>query len=140
DRLKFKPMSADKPQYLALSAAASPNSPIRQLFEAVASQTALTSAQDPAETSALNGEELRKGLARIGIDLFASKSQSRAGAAFANSASQNPGAAIEAPFRPYQMLVAGPVGQRPVDSLIQNFRDIYQSLLLAASVPTQAQH
>jgi type VI secretion system protein ImpL len=140
DRLKFKPMSADKPQYLALSAAASANSPIRQLFEAVASQTALTRAQDPAATSALNGEELRKGLARIGIDLFASKSQSRAGAAFANSSSQNPGAAIEAPFRPYQTLVAGPVGQRPVDSLIQNFRDIYQSLLLAASVPTQAQH
>ncbi|MHA6643562.1 type VI secretion system membrane subunit TssM [Mesorhizobium sp. A623] len=145
DRLKFKPMSADKPQYLALSAAASPNSPIRLLFEAIASQTALTRAQDPAEngmagTSAQSDEELRKGLARIGIDLFASKSQSRAGAAFANSSDQNPGAAIEAPFRPYQMLVAGPVGQRPVDSLIQNFRDVYQSLLLAASVPTQAQH
>ena len=46
---------------------------------------------------------------------------------------------IEAPFRPYQLLVAGPAGQRPVDSLIQNFREIYQSLLLAASAPAQSQ-
>ena len=42
DNLKLKSMSADKPQYLALSAASSPTSPIRQLFEAVAVETQLT--------------------------------------------------------------------------------------------------
>ena len=42
DNLKLKSMSADKPQYLALSAASSPTSPLRQLFEAVASETQLT--------------------------------------------------------------------------------------------------
>ncbi len=50
DRLKFKPLAADKPQYVALTAAASPNSPIRSLFEAVASETALTQTTDARRT------------------------------------------------------------------------------------------
>src|SRR6185295_7680163 len=50
DRLKFKAMVADKPQYLALSAAGSPTSPIMQLFEAIARETALTRERDPGST------------------------------------------------------------------------------------------
>ena len=142
-RLKFKPMSADKPQYLALSAAASPTSPVGQLFEAIASETALTREPQPGELSengsAETAQDLAKGLARIGIELASGKSQSRAGGAFTNSSTQNPGADVEAQFRPYQLLVTGAPGQRPVDSLIQNFRDIYQSLLMAASVPSQTE-
>ena len=147
DRLKFKAMSADKPQYLVLSAAASSNSPIGQLFEAIAAQTALTREPKPDERGnndatapgGQSGDGLAKGLARIGIDFSAGKSQSRAGGAFAGASDENPAATLEAPFRPYQLLVTGPAGQRPVDSLIQNFREIYQSLLLAASAPAQSQ-
>src|SRR5690606_20068005 len=47
--MKFKPMSADKPQYLTLSAASSPTSPLRRLFEAVRDETMLT--RDPPEGS-----------------------------------------------------------------------------------------
>ena len=153
DKLKFKPMSADKPDYLALSAAGSSTSPIIRLFEAVAYETALTREPDASEnspkgntgTAAANGDRSRsqspedraKGLARIGIDIPTGKSQSRAGAAFAKSAGQNPGASIEAQFRPFQLLVSGPAGQRPIDSLVQNFRDIHQSLTLAAAMPGQ---
>jgi type VI secretion system protein ImpL len=141
DKLKFKPMSTDKPKYLALSAAASPTSPIKQLFEAIAYETALTRApdpgEDPARGRASDTGNLAKGLARIGIELPTGKSQSRAGGAFA--VAPNPGADIEAQFRPLQILVTGPPGQRPIDALTQNFRDIYQSLQLAAAVPSQAE-
>jgi len=130
DRLKFKPLAADKPQYVALSAASSPNSPIRSLFEAVASETALTQASGETEPS----DELRQGLARIGIILPSGKSQSRAGAAFANAGEVVPGANIEAQFRAYQVLAGGPPGRRPIDALIQNLGDIHESLTMAAAI------
>ncbi|HWK66921.1 MAG TPA: type VI secretion system membrane subunit TssM [Rhizobiaceae bacterium] len=139
DRLKFKAMSQDKPQYLALSAAALATSPVRQLFEAISSETALTREAGPGEPSRPEGPEFAAGLARIGIDLPTRKSQSRAGSAFANAGAQIPGASTEAQFRPFQILVSGPPGQRPIDALVRNFHDIYQNLLLAAAVPTQAE-
>src|SRR5690606_17476292 len=78
------------------------------------------------------------GLAKIGIDLAVKKSQSRAGGAFAGGA-QIPGANIEAQFREYHNLVDGDVGKRPIDALIQNFYEVYQSLVLAATNPSQAE-
>ena len=108
DRLKFKPLATDKPQYVALSAAGSPTSPVRQLFEAVAAETALTAPADAGTQTAAADEELARGLARIGINLPSGKSQSRAGAAFANAGEVVPGAAIEAQFRAYQVLASGP--------------------------------
>lgn len=139
DRLKFKAMAADKPQYLALSAAGSPNSPLMQLFEAIARETALTQERNPAapQDSDQEAAARAKGLARIGIELAARKSQSRAGTAFVSTQSQDPGANIEAQFRSVQALVAGAPGQRPLDALTQNFREIYQSVRLAADVPAQ---
>ncbi len=140
DRLKFKAMAADKPQYLALSAAGSPSSPLMQLFEAIAHETALTQERNPAASSQDSDQEIvarAKGLARIGIELAARKSQSRAGTAFVSTQSQDPGANIEAQFRSVQALVAGAPGQRPLDALTQNFREIYQSVRLAADVPAQ---
>ena len=139
DRLKFKAMTADKPQYLALSAAGSPTSPIMQLFEAIARETALTRERDPgnSESSAKETTDRAKGLARIGIELATRKSQARAGAAFVNAPGQDPGANIEAQFRSVQALVTGAAGQRPIDALTHNFREIYQSVRLAADVPAQ---
>ncbi|WP_260900521.1 type VI secretion system membrane subunit TssM [Chelativorans salis] len=140
NRLKFKSLSADGPQYLALSAAAASDSPLKRLFEAVASETALAR----APSVAANGEaaqetaERAKGLARIGIQLPTSKSQNRAGAAF-SGANQLPGASVEAQFRPYHAVVSGPPGQRPIDVLVHNLHDIHQSLQLAAAVPGQAE-
>jgi type VI secretion system protein ImpL len=164
DNLKLKSMSADKPQYLALSAASSPNSPIRQLFEAVALETQLTrepvegelavdlpgnlptisdDATDAAKTIAKYAADRAAaratGLARIGIELAMKKSESRAGATFASApARQIPGANIEAQFRPFHELVKGDPGKRPIDALIQNFYEVYQSLVLAATNPSQA--
>ena len=158
DNLRFRSMNADKPQYLALSAASSPTSPVRQLFEAVALETQLT--RDPPEQPATEAEsgslgdtareagklvagriaDRQTGLARIGIDLAIRKGQSRAGDVFAAqpATSQIPGANIEAQFRPFHELVKGDPGKRPIDTLIQNFYEVYQSLVLAATNPSQA--
>jgi type VI secretion system protein ImpL len=156
DNLRLKALSADKPQYVALSAASSPTSPIRQLFEAVAAETALTSDQEVDEAPATAAEPglagevggilarraaaRTSGLARIGIDLALRKSQARVGAGGgASAATQIPGANIEAQFRPYQLLFDGESGRRPIDALIQNFHEVYQSLVLAATNPSQAE-
>ena len=37
------------------------------------------------------------------------------------------------------MLVNGPPGRRPIDALIQNFHEVYQSLMLAATMPSQTE-
>ncbi|RWN29906.1 type VI secretion system membrane subunit TssM [Mesorhizobium sp.] len=149
DKLKFKAMLKDKPRYIALSAAASPTSPIDQLFTAIADETALTREAgsgngfgSEAEAGVLqnqpqNAADVARGLARIGLQIASGKSQSRAGTGSASA--QNPGANIEAQFRSFQALVNGPAGRRPIDALTQNFRDIYQSLQLAADVPSQTE-
>src|SRR5690606_10174462 len=91
-----------------------------------------------AHDGRLNPDERAKGLERIGIELPEGKSQARAGAAFA-SAAEIPGARIEAQFRAFHELVEGRPGQRPIDALVQNFQDLYQGMLLAASAPVQAE-
>ncbi|TIU23576.1 MAG: type VI secretion system membrane subunit TssM, partial [Mesorhizobium sp.] len=62
---------------------------------------------------------------------------SRAGTS--SSATQNAGATVEAQFRPFQALVSGSAGRRPLDALTQNFHDIYQGVKLAADVPSQTE-
>ncbi|WP_181175838.1 type VI secretion system membrane subunit TssM [Mesorhizobium sp. B2-7-2] len=138
DQLKLKAMLKDKPQYLALSALAAPDSPLDQLFTAIADETALTKdsgADGDIGTAQQDPASMAKGLARIGLQIAGGKSQSRAGAS--SAVVQNAGASVEAQFRSFQALVGGAAGRRPLDALTQNFRDIFQSLKLAADVPAQ---
>ncbi|WP_245465862.1 type VI secretion IcmF C-terminal domain-containing protein [Mesorhizobium sp. M7A.T.Ca.TU.009.02.1.1] len=149
DGLKLKAMLKDKPRYIALSAVASPTSPIELLFTAIADETALTqdaaSGKDSATAVEGGAGQLQdaastaKGLARIGIQIAIGKSHTRAGTESLSAQNQNPGANIEAQFRPFQALVSGAAGHRPIDALTQNFRDIYQSLQLATDVPSQTE-
>jgi type VI secretion system protein ImpL len=143
-RLRFQPLASGKPQYPSLAAAASTGSPIRQLFQAIAEATTLAGGGDPDTSGSagntepgtpddISNRELESGLARIGITLSARKSQSRAGAAPAASGDVLPGAAIDARFRPFRLLVNGRPGERPIDALIRNFHDIYQSLRAEAA-------
>jgi len=138
DQLKLKAMLKDKPQYLALSAVASPDSPLDQLFTAIADETMLTkdnATEDEAGAAQPDPASMAKGLARIGLQIAGGKSQSRAGSAGA----QNAGASVEAQFRSFRAIVSGNAGRRPLDALTQNFHDIFQSLKLAADVPSQTE-
>ncbi|WP_192182787.1 type VI secretion system membrane subunit TssM [Mesorhizobium amorphae] len=147
DQLRFKAMLKDKPNYIALSAASSPGSPIDRLFTAIADETALTRDPGPgseadagtARNQPQDAADFARGLARIGLQIGSGKSQSRAGTGAAGTQGQHPGANIEAQFRSFQALVSGPLGRRPIDALTQNFRDIHQSLKLAADVPSQTE-
>ncbi|WP_208760442.1 type VI secretion system membrane subunit TssM [Mesorhizobium intechi] len=141
DQLKFKALLKDKPQYLALSALAAPDSPLDQLFTAIADETALTRQDTTVEGESSAAQEdpasMAKGLARIGLQIAGGKSQSRAG--LGSAVAQNAGASVEAQFRPFQALVSGASGRRPLDALTRNFRDIFQSLKLSADVPSQTE-
>lgn len=140
DQLKLKAMLKDKPHYLALSAVASPDSPLDQLFTAIADETGLTkdtAVEGETSTAQQDPAAMAKGLARVGLQVAGGKSQSRAGAS--SVVAQNAGASVEAQFRPFQALVSGAAGRRPLDALTQNFHDIFQSLKLAADVPSQTE-
>jgi type VI secretion system protein ImpL len=143
--LKLRPLVADKPKYIALSAASGPTSPIRQLFESVRDETALTKEKSKTAgngTSATTDAE-KLAAARLTSGLGATsnaalniaiKSQRHAG----DPIPEVPGAAIEANFKPFQVLFDGSVGERPIDALIANLNELYRGLALAATNPSQA--
>lgn len=164
-KVRLKRMSADKPQYLAIAAASSADSPIRRLIDSVNRETRLTAelpaaaeGVDPAAIAdnvkggGLVGEvaqiavqrarDRATGWTRIGINLALEKSQNRLGAQGSGGSNAKPvvpGEDIEQFFRPWHQLADGETGQRPIDLLITNLYDIYQSLLLAATNPSQVE-
>ena len=153
--IKLAPMAADKPAYLALSAASSPTtSPILKLVEGISAETKLTQAVVPEGVAEQASEDATavagaisqagsdvtqmiasrtSGLQRIGLDiaLAAGKSQMRAGAA-AGSGPTVPGADIEAQFAEYHALLEGTPGTRPIDALLNSLGAIQQGLVIAA--------
>lgn len=154
--IKLAPLAADKPAYMALSAAASPTtSPILKLVEAVSAETRLTQPPAGTESAAADavdgaegmanavteaGEDLTNmvtsrvsGLERIGLDMAiaAGKSQKRAGPA-SGAEPIIPGADIEAQFADYHALLEGTPGQRPIDALLNSLGSIQQGLVIAA--------
>ncbi len=142
--LQLRPLLADKPKYLALSAASAPTSPIKQIFESVRDQTALTRERkaagpangvaDEAKADAVTAASEHLGyVSRKALDL-AMKSQRKAG----DPPPEVPGASIEANFKPIQILVDGEPGSRPIDALLANLNELYRQLTLAADNPTQA--
>jgi type VI secretion system protein ImpL len=147
NNLRFRSMTADKPQYLVLNAASAPTSPIRQLFESVRDETAVTRERDTTLEEEPEGgaaDAALEGLARIGARQFGRVG--RAGLDMALGSQQRPGERplvpgedIEAYFRPLHVLVDGDPGGRPIDSLIANLAEIYDNLTLAAANPTQTQ-
>jgi len=150
--LKLKSFFADKPKYLVLSAASAPTSPIRLLFESIRDETALTrerpaaggqsSAAGAAANEAANQAKIKAGYSidsRLGTSArevieAALKAQRRAG----DPPAEVPGAAIENNFKPFQTLVDGDPGSRPIDALLANLNELYRQETLAASNPAQA--
>ena len=105
--IALRPLLADRPKYLALSAASAPTSPIRQIFESIRNETSLTRAraaaptpggETGAEAAKLVGNRVEQRLsttARDAVDI-ALRAQRRAG----EPSPTEPGAAIEAYFKP----------------------------------------
>jgi type VI secretion system protein ImpL len=145
--LALRPLVADKPKYLALSAASAPTSPIKQIFESIRDETSLTREPKAKPKDAKNDEatqeaekiaktHLESHLSTTGREALnlAMKSQRKPG----DPAPEVPGASIEANFKPFQVLVDGEAGSRPIDALLANLNELYRGLTLAATNPAQA--
>lgn len=125
-KLQLRRLTADKPRYLALSAASSTTSPIRQLLESIRDETALTRPRPDAQKQ----QSAAPAGSSPGVTptLLQQGTQQQATA---------PGANIEAAFKGFAILFEGDGGRRPIDALIGNLGEIYQSMTLAATNPAQ---
>lgn len=145
-RLKLRPLNADKPRYVALSAISAATSPFKQILESLREETQLTKerpntkkavAQAAANQAAQTlDQRASQALGQLGAKLpMASAGVDRV---LAGGNDVSLGADIEAQFKPYHVLVDGDLGRRPVDQLLQAFSEINQNLAVAATNPTQS--
>jgi type VI secretion system protein ImpL len=154
DNLKFKTLPGTKPDYTVLSVLSNPvTSPLKALVQGIAAETQLTkevapagveaqvdAAADAAEKAlaAATQQQLQSrtaGLQRIGINFGLGKADGRPGETAQGS--QIPGAAIEDQFKDYAILAEG--APAPIDTLVTTFGEVFQSLFVAATNPSQAQ-
>jgi type VI secretion system protein ImpL len=141
--LSLRSLLADRKKFLALSAASAPTSPIKQIFESIRNETALTRTRPAPPAQDVSGEagklvarraeERLSTTSREAVDL-AMKAQRRAG----EPLPATPGAEVEAYFKPIQVLFDGDPGSRPIDALLANLNELYRELALAASNPAQS--
>lgn len=141
-RLKLRPLNADKPQYVALSAMAAPTSPFKQILESVRDETQLTKEKPSAKKAAAQAakDELDKrasdALSRLGTNLpLAAPGVERV---LGSGGQEALGGDIEAQFKAFHVVVDGELGRRPVDQLLQIFAEINQNLAIAATTPAQS--
>jgi type VI secretion system protein ImpL len=148
-RLKLRSLTADKPRYVALSAAGAATSPIKQLIETIRDETRLTRERPaPKEGAAERVQAAAVDAAKEAAARRAQAAASRVGVTLPKGsaaappegffgAGEAPGAGIEAQFRAFHVLLEGG-GRQPVDALLQNLSDINESLAVAATNPAQA--
>ncbi|MBN9064302.1 MAG: hypothetical protein BGP06_13695 [Rhizobiales bacterium 65-9] len=113
NQLRIKLLTADKPRYVALQAAAAPTSPIAQLIESIRDETMLTK-EKPAAAPAGGG----------------AAPPATPAPTMSTQGGDPAGAVVEAAFRPYQQLAEGARGQRGLDELLRGLNDIYTSLAM----------
>lgn len=145
-RLKLRPLNADKPKYVALSAIAAPTSPFKQILESVRDETQLTKERPLSKAAAAKAAAGQ--VAGQALEKRASDALGRLGASLPLSApgvervlsggTDALGANIESQFKALHVLVDGDLGRRPVDQLLQVFSEINQNLATAATNPAQA--
>jgi len=111
-KLRIRLLTADKPRYPALQAAASATSPITQLIESIREETALTREKAPPAS----GQPPAKPPA--------------AAAAIVLPGGEAPGASVEAAFRAFALMLEGDRARRPVDDLNKVLNDIYAALTM----------
>jgi type VI secretion system protein ImpL len=123
-QLRIRLLTADKPRYVALQAAAAPTSPLAQIIEAIRDETQLTR-ERPAPAD---------GKGDVKADV---KAKSVAAPKIELPGGAVPGATVEAAFRPYQQLTDGTRGQRGLDDLLRGLGDVHSALAMLND-PTRA--
>ncbi|HEX3497195.1 MAG TPA: type VI secretion system membrane subunit TssM, partial [Methylocella sp.] len=126
EKLRVKRLTADKPRYLALAAAASAASPIKTLFESISDETTLTK-EHRGKEGAGDSRQQKEGA-----------QPTPAPASLFPDQDQAPGAKIEAQFQPYHEWVEGNSTHRPIDELVAELSEIKDNLITSATVPSDA--
>ena len=161
-RLKVRSLTADRPRYLALQAAAAPTSPLKLIIESISEETRLTR-ERPARPGAQADTRAARARAVLGA-AARREAEQRAGtvlpAGAADAATslgrialegrpsgqagdryapppQAPGGEIEAAFRPFHVLGEGEAGRRTTDTLVATLNEI-KNAALEATNPNQA--
>jgi type VI secretion system protein ImpL len=112
-KLEFRQLTAERPTYPLLAAASSPASPLPRLLESIRDETNLSAVEPGAGAAA--------------------RDESPPPSPLAGTSGETPAAMIEAGLAPYQRLVEGPPGQRPVDRLVTQLNDIRLDLTKLAA-------
>lgn len=126
NKLRLKRLTTDKPRYVVLAAAAAPTSPLKQILESIRDETALTRAR-PEPGKAPSGS--------AGAAVAAPKAPVLP--SLLQQQNQAPGTNIEAAFKGFHIVVEGDGSRRPIDIVVANLADIYQSLV-ALNNPIEA--
>jgi type VI secretion system protein ImpL len=150
-KLKLRPLTADKPRYVALSAASAATSPIRQVIESIRDETQLTRERpQAAPTAADQAKAAAQGAATQAAGRIAQSVAARARLSvptgldapsqglIGTASGEAPGANIEALFKGFHVLLEGDGGRRPIDALLSSLSEINQNLAIAATNPQQA--
>lgn len=166
-KLRLRPLNADRPKYVALSAAAAPTSPIKQLLESIRDETRLTrerpggkaagggtSGAGGGKTAAAGGvvgKALGQAAERKASSVIGSTTTSTlstlGGLAAGGQPSARPeppgGGRNEAPGANIEALfkqfhVLVDGDRPPIEALLQNLSEINQNLAVAANNPAQA--
>ncbi|MBL8587128.1 MAG: type VI secretion system membrane subunit TssM, partial [Methylobacteriaceae bacterium] len=128
-KLRMKRLTADKPKYVALASVVAATSPLKKVLEQIRDETALT--RERADLK--KPEEKKEGqpAAAPGAPAPSLLGQAQSVA--------SPGAEIEQAFKEFHALVEGDALRRPIDAMVSNLADIYNSLLMATNPAQQAQ-
>ncbi len=121
-RLKLRPLNADKPRYVALSAIAAPTSPFKQVLESLRDETQLTKERPRRQEGRAARPPPRpqrrrwssEPMMRSAGSAPTCRSQRPASTALLSGGNETAlGADIESQFKPYHVLVDGDLGRRP---------------------------
>ena len=130
NKIKLRRFTDDR-TFAALTAAASPSSPIKQLLESIRDETAVTRERPGFEAKSTAGAPASAGSASPSTASPAEKTpillQGNA-----------PGADIEQHFAPFQQVLVGDASGRPIDLLLKNLADILRDLRTSATSPGDA--
>jgi type VI secretion system protein ImpL len=124
-KFRLKRLTADK-SYIALTALASPTSPLKQVLQSIRDETNL----DRPHTE---GEAKPSGAQLSPVPAPAASSDANV---LLNDGP--PAAAVDDAFRPFQDALNGELGQRPIDLVIKSLSMINADLKRAATNPSEA--
>ena len=126
--LKLRSITSDKPTYAALGALSSRSSPLVRILESIRDQTELTKSKDLQSS----GEEVAPAASDGGPNRSLTAMPPVLEPRRTEASPDSPGADIERMFKPFHAALDGDAGRRPVDAVLDLFRDVFETVTTTA--------